>query len=83
MSFWVAGAIVVSGVVVQQQQKSAAKKAKKDAEKDALEAEKQARQAEVFAETEGEGIGNLGKISLEVDDDLEDEDELSTGNIRI
>lgn len=83
MSFWVAGAIVVSGFVVTQQQKSAQKKAKKDAEKDALAADKQARQAEVFAETEGEGIGNLGKISLEVDDDLEDEDELSTGNIRI
>ena len=81
MSFWVAGAIVVSSVAVQQQQKSAAKKAKKAAEKDALEADKQARKAEVFAETEGEGIGDLGKISLEVDDDL-DEEKLS-GNIRI
>ena len=83
MSFWVAGAIVVSGVATQVQQKKAQKKAKKAAEKDALEADRQARKAEVFAETEGEGIGSLGQISLEVDDDLEDEDELSTGNIRI
>lgn len=82
MSFWVAGAIVVTGVATQVQQKKARKKARKNAEKDALEADIQARKAEVFAETEGEGIGSLGQISLEVDD-LEDEDELSTGNIRI
>ena len=82
MSFFVAGAIVVSSIAITQQAKSAQKKAKKDAKKDALKADQQARKAEVFAETEGEGIGNLGQISLEVDDDL-DEDELSTGNIRI
>jgi hypothetical protein len=78
MSFWIAGAIVVSGVAVQQQTKRAAEKAEKNARKDALEADKQARKAEIFAETEGEGIGDLGRISLEVDDDLDD-DELSTG----
>ena len=83
MSFWIAGSIIVSGAVVTQQSQKAQKKAKKDAEKDALEADKQARKAEVFAETEGEGIGNFGQISLEVDDDLEDEDLESTGNIRI
>ena len=82
MSFWIAGAIVVSSVGTTMQQKKAQKKAKKNAEKDALEADKQARKAEVFAETEGEGIGNLGRVSLEVDDDLDD-DEISTGNIRI
>lgn len=83
MSFWIAGAIVGSSLVVQQQQKRATKKAQKKAEEDALEAEKQARKAEVFAETEGEGVGSLGKISLEVDDDLDEDEEVSTGNIRI
>lgn len=83
MSFWVAGAIVGSSLIVQQQQKRATEKAQKKAEKDALEAEKQARKAEVFAETEGEGVGSLGKISLEVDDDLDEDEEVSTGNIRI
>lgn len=50
-----------------------AKKAKAKAQQDARDAERQARKAEVFAETEGEGIGQLGQISLEVDDELEDE----------
>ena len=83
MSFWIAGAIVVSAVGTTVQQQQAQKKAKRNAEKDALEAEQQARKAEVFAETEGEGIGDLGRISLEVDDDLEEDEEVSTGNIRI
>ena len=83
MSFWVAGAITVVGsqVAIAKMSINAQKKAKKKAAADALEADKQARKAEVFAETEGEGIGDLGKISLEVDDDL-DEEKLS-GNIRI
>ena len=82
MSFWIAGAIVVSSVGLGVQQKKAQEKAKKDAAKQALEDQKQARKAEVFAETEGEGIGSLGNISLEVDDELEEEEEL-TGNLRI
>lgn len=83
MSFFVAGAVVASSVVISQQQKKAAKKAKKDAEKQALEDEKQARKAEVFAETEGEGVGNLGQVSLEVDDELDEDEEVSSGNVRI
>ena len=82
MSFWIAGAIVVSSTAVAVQSQKAQKKAKKQAAIDAQEDQTNARKAEVFAETEGEGIGNLGQISLEVDDE-EDEDELSTGNIRI
>lgn len=83
MSFWVAGAIVVTSVAQQQMAKKAQKKAARQAEEDALKAEKQARKAEVFAETEGEGIGDMGRISLEVDQDLEEDEEVSTGNIRI
>ena len=82
MSFFIAGAIVVSSVGIGIQQKNAQKQAKRDAEKQALEAEKQARKSEVFGETEGEGIGSLGKISLEVDDEL-DEDKSVSNNLRI
>ena len=69
---WVVTAVVataafsVGSVVLQQK---ASKKAQKEAKADAIEAEKQARKAEVFADTEGEGVGSLGQISLEVDDD--------------
>ena len=83
MSFWIAGAIVVSSVGTTLQAKKAQREAKRDAERDALDAEKQARKAEIFAETEGEGIGDLGKISLEVDDELDEDEEISSGNLRI
>jgi hypothetical protein len=69
---WVVTAVVataafsVGSAVLQQK---ASRKAQKEAKADAIEAEKQARKAEVFAETEGEGVGSLGQISLEVDDD--------------
>ena len=69
---WAVTAIVanvafsVGSAVLQQK---ASKKAQKEAKADAIEAEKQARKAEVFAETEGEGVGSLGQISLEVDDE--------------
>lgn len=66
---WVATAIVATTVFQTHKQK----KAQRQAEKDALEADKQARKAEVFAETEGEGTGQLGQISLEVDDDEEED----------
>lgn len=78
MSFWVAGAIVVSQVGIQMHNKNAQKQAKRDAEKAALLADKDARKAEVFAETEGEGVGNLGKVSLEVDPNLDEEEEVAS-----
>jgi hypothetical protein len=46
-----------------------AKKAQRRARQDALEDEKRAKMAEVFAETEGQGLGNLGKVKLAVDDE--------------
>lgn len=46
-----------------------AKKAQRRARQDALEDEKRSRMAEVFAETEGQGLGNLGKVRLAVDDE--------------
>jgi hypothetical protein len=82
MVWAVTGAIVLSSAASAVMQRKAQKKAKRDAEKQALEDQKQARKAEVFAETEGQGIGSLGNISLEVDEEL-DEDEELTGNLRI
>lgn len=81
MSFFIAGAIVVTSVATGMQQKKAAKKAQKQAANDALAADKQARKAEIFAETEGLGQGSMGKVSLEVDPTLDEED--LTGNLRI
>jgi hypothetical protein len=80
---WVATAVIavtsIGSTVIQQR---ANKKAAKRAKQDALDAEKQARKAEVFAETEGEGIGQLAQISLEVDDDELDE-ETTSNTVRI
>lgn len=68
---WIATAVIaVSTIISSRAQKKAVKRARKQADKDAVAA----RKAELFAETEGEGIGELGQISLEVDDDLDDEE---------
>jgi len=69
---WVATAVLAAGTLYQ---KHESKKAQEQAREDQLEADKQARKAEAFADTEGQGKGQLGQISLEVDEDLEDADE--------
>lgn len=78
---WVATAIGTSvvGSLLQMRQ---TKKAQKQAKKDALEADRQSRKAEAFAETEGQGVGALGQISLEVDDD-EINDKVKSSTVRI
>ena len=79
---WVAAAVIavttIGSSVIQGKQ---SRKAEKRAKKDALEADRQARKAEVFAETEGEGIGSLGQVSLEVDDEEIEEEVSSTVRI--
>lgn len=70
MSFWVAGALVVSTAATTIQAKKAAKKGRKQADADAAAA----RKAEVFAETEGEGVAPSGRISLETDEEVSDEE---------
>ena len=79
---WVAAAIVGTSVVGSLLQQRQTKKANKQARKDAVESEKQARKAEAFAETEGQGVGALGQISLEVDDD-EINDKVKSSTVRI
>lgn len=79
---WIAAAVIatttIGSAVIQGKQ---SRKAQKRAKADALEADKQARKAEVFAETEGEGVGSLGQVSLEVDDDEIEEEVSSTVRI--
>ena len=81
---WIATAII-STVALQAGtsalQRKASRKAEKRAKADALEADRQARKAEAFAETEGEGQGSLGVISLEVDDELEQDKKVSSVRI--
>ena len=71
MSMFSIGSLLLGKIYENKAQKKAMKKAKRDE----AAADKQARKAEVFAETEGEGLGQLGQISLEVDDDLEEDEE--------
>lgn len=68
---WIATSVLVgSALIGAHQQKKAAKSAKRDA----IEADRQARKAAVFAETEGQGQGQLGQVDLSLEDEL-DEDE--------
>ncbi len=53
------------------EQQAAQKAADKQAKEDTIDAEMRARRAETFAKTEGEGIGSLGRVSLEIDEDEE------------
>lgn len=69
---WVATAVVGSTLFNAHQQRRGQKKARRDAIKD----QARARRAEVFAETEGEGIGNIGAVQLEVDDDITEQERL-------
>ena len=79
---YIAGAVLVATTALSANvQRNAAKNAKKDAKKQAIEDEKNLRKAEVFAETEGAGVGNLGKVSMEIDDELDQE--LKLGKVRI
>jgi hypothetical protein len=67
---WVATAIIVTtvgGAYQAKKENDARKEAKEAARLDRLAA----LQAEKFAETEGEGLGMIGNISLSVDDDLD------------
>ena len=69
---WIATAVIVGSTLYSTNRQ---KKAAKQAKRDAAEADKQARKAEVFAETEGKGQGQLGQIDLTLEDEIEDEDE--------
>lgn len=67
---WVATAIAVSvGASAYQAKRS--RKAAKRGKLEALEDAAQAKRSEVFAETEGAGIGQMGKIALELDDEID------------
>ena len=80
MSWVVTAVAVVAAGTIHQSIES--RKAKKEARKDQLEDQKRAREAEVFSQTEGEGLGQLGSISLEVDDEL-DENKAVSSNLEV
>lgn len=64
MAGFIAAAVAISTAANIYSQKKAAKKARKEAKEDAL----RARQAEVFAETTGQGQGELGAVDLSAPD---------------
>ncbi len=64
-------AVTATSLYVSSEQQNAQRAANKQAQEDSIDAEMRARKAETFAETEGEGIGSLGKVSLEIDEDEE------------
>lgn len=72
MSFVATAVVAATTVYTSRKARKAQDKAAKRAELKANKDEIAARKAEVFAETEGEGIGSLGRISLEVDEDVEE-----------
>jgi hypothetical protein len=69
MSFVATAVTVYSGY----KQEKAARKAAKEAKAQALRDRRLADEEEIFSETEGEGLGQLGQISLEIDDDETEE----------
>ena len=78
MTFVVSAVTVATSLYNAKRSRDAQKKAAKDARKDQLQDQANARKAEVFAETEGEGQGALGQVSLEMDDGILDEGELNS-----
>lgn len=76
---WVYTAVVAVSTIYQTREN---RKAADKARKEQLEDQKRAREAEVFSQTEGEGLGQLGPISLEVDDEL-DENKAVSSNLKV
>jgi ribosomal protein L12E/L44/L45/RPP1/RPP2 len=75
---YIAAAVAVAtALYANNRQKAAQRKARKEQKED----QAQARKAEVFAETEGSGLGQFGEISLDVEREVDD-DELES-NVRI
>jgi hypothetical protein len=72
MTFLATAVVAATTLYTADRQRAAQKKGKKLAEEKANRDEISARKAEAFAETEGEGIGSLGTMSLEVDEDVDD-----------
>ncbi len=71
---WVATAVIATvSAGTAMIQANAEDNARKDAEKQAREDRAAALRKEQFAETEGEGLGMIGNVSLSVDDDLDTE----------
>lgn len=73
---WVATAIVATTVATTLVQKNQADKAAGRAERQAERDRLNAQKAKVFAETEGDALGDLGIVDLSLDDELSEEQRL-------
>lgn len=80
---WVATAIVATAVVGGVVQAETEDEARKDAEEQAKKDRAEALRAEQFADTEGEGQGQLGNINLAIDEEVDDEVLSGKSNISI
>tara|TARA_R110000851_G_scaffold57574_6_gene134064 strand:- start:1060 stop:1308 length:249 start_codon:yes stop_codon:yes gene_type:complete len=78
MSFIATAIIAGTTLYTANKTKKASERAGREARMDSLEDQRQARKASVFAETEGKGTGQLGQISLEVDSEIDEDEELSS-----
>ena len=70
----VAGAAIsiTTTMINNKSEKKAAREAQKQAVKDANIRDYQARKAEQFAQTEGQGVGTTGEINMQVDNQVGD-----------
>ncbi|QMP18288.1 hypothetical protein phiV141_30 [Vibrio phage phiV141] len=61
--------------------KTAQREAQEQARKDQIQAQNNAAKQRVFAETEGQGQGSVGEVSLGIDDELLDDDVKRKSNL--
>ena len=80
---WAVTAVVAITAASGAYQSVKAGEARDDAKDQAKEDRANALRAEQFAETEGEGQGSLGNISLAIDEDVDDEVLSGKSNISI
>ena len=78
MSFVATAIIVGTQLFTAKKTQQANRRDQEQARLDSVEDQKQSRKASVFAETEGKGQGQLGQISLEVDSEIDEDEDLSS-----
>ena len=80
---WAVTAVVAVAAIGGVVQAEAEDDARKDAEEQAKKDRADALRAEQFADTEGEGQGQLGNINLAIDDDIDTNVSLGKSNISL
>ena len=80
---WVATSVLAITAIGGTIQAKAEDDARKEAEEQAKKDRAEALRAEQFADTEGEGQGQLGNINLAIDDDVDTNVSLGKSNISL